>query len=278
MEIKYLRFTSPNLLIIEFNDSNHPHYEAKLVSYGQQGFTVGSSDHAKTEILNFDRLNFSDNNEIIGTWTDINVDYPNAVYIRYYAALMIHSSIYLFGGVIDGYPSDRVVSFNNNTYNQVGKLNQRRYGHEVIQITNIVYLLGGVGAKQTEKWDLDKNETTQMGGVLDDFRWYPLLYSVHPDQCSSCSKNCDNGYCIMVDGNEHCKCNGGYVNLNNDPLEPCLDIDECESFSCEEGVCQNNNGSYSCICNEGFVNAWSYQSAICGKLDPFNSNLILIIS
>ena len=131
---------------------------------------------------------------------------------------------------------------------------------------------------KTKKWDLLKNETVQIGDMLTDFSWYPLLYHVHPYQCSSCLKNCNNGYCIMVNGKEHCQCEEGYANLNNDPLKPCHDIDECVDFNCEEGICENNIGSYNCNCNEGFINAWNDQSAICGKINIFESNQNLIIS
>ena len=279
MDVKYLRFTSPEVPIIKFNDSHHPHYAAKLVYNGERGFTVGHFDypncdacHAKTEILNFDIL---DNNKIIGTWADINVDFPNAQYIRQYAALAVNSSIYLFGGHIDGYSSDRIVVFENNNYEKVGTLNQRRYGHEVIRVGDIAYLIGGAGQMKTEKWDLIKTETKKIEDALDHFVYFllhPILYSVHPDQCSSCSKNCYNGYCVMVDGNEHCKCDGGYANLNDDPLETCQDINECEDFNCGEGTCRNNIGSYSCNCNQGFINAWNDQSAICGETILFNKN------
>ena len=73
-EIKILRFLSPELPVIEFNDSNYPHYWAKLISFDKKGFTVGGIDHAKTEILNFE---LDANGEAKGYWTDIRINYPN---------------------------------------------------------------------------------------------------------------------------------------------------------------------------------------------------------
>ena len=111
LKINYLRFVSPELPVIEFNDSNHPHYGAKIVSVDNAGYTVGGTDNAKTEILNFG----PSVNGIMGTWSDIEVVYPNVQYIYDYAALTIESSVYLYGG-FNGYYGDRVVFFENNNF------------------------------------------------------------------------------------------------------------------------------------------------------------------
>ena len=109
--MNYLRFVSPELPVIEFNDSNHSHYGAKIVSVDNAGYTVGGTDNAKTEILNFQ----PSVNGIMGTWSDIEVVYPNVQYIYDYAALTIESSVYLYGG-FNGYYGDRVVVFENNNF------------------------------------------------------------------------------------------------------------------------------------------------------------------
>ena len=71
---------------------------------------------------------------INGKWTDIGVDYPAVQYIEDYAALAIQSSVYLFGGLTGTGYIDRVVVFENNNYEDIGKLNEGRSEHEVIQI------------------------------------------------------------------------------------------------------------------------------------------------
>ena len=131
--------------VIEFNDyySNYPHRFAKLIYFDNRGFTVGSwSDHAKTEILNFE---LDANGQVKGYWTDIEVNYPNVQYIYGYAALAIESTIYLFGGWSDGRDLNRVVLFENNKYTDIATINQKRDGHEVIQIGHLVYNVGGYG-------------------------------------------------------------------------------------------------------------------------------------
>ena len=87
---------------------------------------------------------------------------------------------------------------------------------------------------------------------MDNFATYPLLYPVHPDQCSSCSKDCNNGYCIIVNGDEHCKCDDGYANLNNDPFNTCKTID-CDTLPCGSGECINSNGTFTCICPDNYL-------------------------
>ena len=248
-KINYLRFFSPEFPVIVFNSSNHPHNSVKLVFVNNKGYTVGGTDNTKTEILNFDTTL----NDITGEWIDIAVFYPSGQNIYDYAALAIESTVYLFGGRTDGYNIDRVVVFKNNEYNEIGKFQQGRYAHQVIQIGILVYIIGGNCRLKTEIWDLNKNETIEKGDKLNYFVYYPLLYHVHPDQCSSCSKNCNNGDCVMVDGNEHCRCHSGYANLNNNPLEPCQDIDECESGPCGYGSCSNFPGSFNCACPVGFL-------------------------
>ena len=131
--------------MLEFSTSNYAHSSAKLVSFNEQGFTVGSSGsgaHAKTEVLNFQ---LDTNGDIIPSWT-IKPDYPNAQSIYFYAAVAIQSSVYLFGGLTVGFDSsDRVVVFENNDYEDVGYLKFARYGHEIIQVGDIIYIIGGIG-------------------------------------------------------------------------------------------------------------------------------------
>ena len=70
----------------------------------------------------------------------------------------------------------------------------------------------------TEIWDLTSNNSKSVGTALDDYRYYPYLFVVDPDQCSSCSKNCENGEFVMIDGNEECRCKNGFKNKNDDSL------------------------------------------------------------
>ena len=135
--------------MIEFNYANYPHRLSKLTSFDKRGFTVGSwgeiydEMHAKTEILNFE---LDANQQVKGYWTEIGIDYPSVQYISSYAALAIESTIYLFGGYdSDDGDSNRVVSFENNKYTDIGRFNQTRRSHGVIQINNLVYIVGGDG-------------------------------------------------------------------------------------------------------------------------------------
>ena len=127
---------------MEFNDSNYPHFGAKLISFDKKGFTVGENGHAKTEILNFE---LDSNGEVKGHWTDIGINYLSVQYIYAYGALAIESTIYLFGGLSDGDEINRVVLFQNNNYTDIGTINIKRRAHEVIQINHLVYIIGGAG-------------------------------------------------------------------------------------------------------------------------------------
>ena len=118
----------------------------------------------------------------------------------------------------------------------------------------------------TEIWDSSSNNSVSVGTALNSYAYYPYLFVVHPDQCSSCS--CENGECVMIDGNEECRCHNGFKNKNDDSLLPCEDIDECfeSSPDCDNGVCRNSIGSFSCDCNQGFNNLLNNPSSICGKI------------
>ena len=116
---------------------------------------------------------------------------------------------------------------------------------------------------KTEVWDVNKREIIEDGDELNMFSFYPLLYTVHPDQCSTCWKNCNYGYCVMVNGNEHCKCDGGYANLNNDPFNVCKVID-CDTLPCGFGECINSSGTFTCNCPDDYLQGQGNQQ--CMKL------------
>ena len=165
--------------------------------------------------------------------------------------------MYVFGGSTDIGTSNRVVVFENNNYKDIGNLKQRRLGHDVIRIGLFIYVIGGWGyGLKTEKWDLNINQTIDDLSTIEDdlnnFASFPLLYHVHPYQCSSCSKNCNNGDCVMIDGNEHCQCGDGFANLNNDPLNACKIID-CDTLPCGYGECINSHGLFTCKCPAGYI-------------------------
>ena len=52
---------------------------------------------------------------------------------------------------------------------------------------------------------------------------------------------------------ENCICNNGYNNVNNNTLNVCLDINECEQDFCGFGNCSNTDGSFTCMCPPQFL-------------------------
>ena len=94
-----------------------------------------------------------------------------------------------------------------------------------------------------------------------------MLYIVDSNECDSCSKDCIEGLCINVNGEQLCKCYDGYTNANNMSSSACKDIDECNFVDCGGGYCVNSVGSFDCICNAGFFNIWNKTDSPCREFE-----------
>jgi len=168
--------------------------------------------HSKTEMFLFDSEK----------WIEKDT-YPFHYSISHYAALPIKRAVYIIGGYdSSGFDIATVAIFENEKWRKAGELNQNRRGHGAITVNEKIYVIGGWGSQLiTEIWDLTSNNSISVGTALDDYAWFPYLFVVHPDQCSSCSKNCENGECVMIEENEECRCKNGFKNKNGNSLLPC---------------------------------------------------------
>ena len=120
------------------------HYKVRIINLKQQLFVVGNSgsenegdrSNGKTEILDI-------KNE---KWIE-KADFLNNSSIYFYSALSWHNSVYIFGGIIiendRPFESDKVVAFTEDEYNIIGYLLKSRSRHEVIQVNEIIYIIGG---------------------------------------------------------------------------------------------------------------------------------------
>ena len=72
-------------------------------------------------------------------------------------------------------------STNDDNWNQLGHLNNKRSGHSAIILHNDIYVIGGQGQRYVEKCT-SHGECSNLDTLLD-YAFYPELFSVDNDYC-----------------------------------------------------------------------------------------------
>ena len=112
-----------------------------------------------------------------------------------------------------------------------------------------------------EIWNSETNNSSSVGESFYAFE--PLLLKTNHNECTACETDCQNGQCVIINSTEHCICNIGFENINEDSARPCDDINECDIINCGQGTCFNSHGSFMCHCDDGFENLNSDLSQPC---------------
>ncbi|CRG99171.1 28 kDa ookinete surface protein, putative [Plasmodium relictum] len=95
--------------------------------------------------------------------------------------------------------------------------------------------------------------------------------------------NCINGYEIQMSNHKECKCNNGYVNLDEDMCSPIFKCDHldsthrpCDNYSvCTESPVRNGQSKLTCQCSIGYIKQGdSCVPAVCKNIDCVNGKCI----
>ena len=138
---------------------------------------VGSSGHAKTELLNLSTL----------TWYTI-ADYPFADGISSYAVVYNDDNFYVFGGD-SGYHVSTIARLGaySRVWHKMGDLRSARAGHGVILSQGSYLIVGGENTQRTEKCTISGDSITciDQQPKLEMYSLYPELFPVESDFCQA---------------------------------------------------------------------------------------------
>ena len=144
-----------------------------LVSNSNYLFTMGSLEHAKTEILNF------------STWRwKKSLPYLNFTEIYSFAVFFYQDAFYVVGGKTNNEILSEVSTFNPMTkkWTGIGNLKFSRFDHSIAVINDKLYVIGG--SETFEYCDLLNNFGCSL---VTDARFeqkdYPTLYGFYPSKC-----------------------------------------------------------------------------------------------
>ena len=135
--------------------------------------SIGSVEHAKTELLNFSTW----------TWKD-SLPYLNYTEIYSFAAFFFQYNFYIVGGRTKNEVLSKVTAFDPTTekWTHIGNLKGQRYDHTIDVINGKLYIIGG--SETFEYCDLLNGFGCSL---ITDARFkqkdYPTLYGFYPSQC-----------------------------------------------------------------------------------------------
>ena len=108
---------------------------------------VGGPSHVRTELLNL----------ISWDW-DLATPYPDANQVSSARTLFYKDSFYIFGSMVGGSFSEKIVRFDLKTWSVVGKVKSKRSNYSVLLLEDLVYVVGGS--------ENSPSEECKLGGIV----------------------------------------------------------------------------------------------------------------